>query len=220
MWTEACVPHRGRPLVHDWSVDRHMQGMRRHLLMPQSFATPLCHLPAGSGNGISATCGLWSPVTAVHAIIKGTVKAVDAASVFLASESVPRLAVLSVQYGLLPNIDIGTENLRKVLGGERFTYGAVKEVLRWKKHSANIAFFEAPAAEMNLESNQPGCVCHAARVGSICTAVFGDKLVPRALPALQLLFSSCHNAWKQLSLGFSLYSGGGTPRDRFRLDVE
>lgn len=91
-----------------------MQGLRRHLQMPHSFATPLCHIPTGSGNGIAATCGLWTPITAAHAIVKGNVRPMDAASVNVASESVPRLAILSIQYGLLPDLDIGTEHLRKV----------------------------------------------------------------------------------------------------------
>jgi hypothetical protein len=134
-----------------------MQGLRRHLLMPKSFATPICHLPAGSGNGVAATCGLWNPVTAVHALIKGAVKPFDAASVFLASETVPRLSILSVQYGLLPDLDLGTEHLRKLLGGERFTYGAVKEILKWRKHKANIAFFKEPAPAVELEGQQSEC---------------------------------------------------------------
>jgi diacylglycerol kinase family enzyme len=125
--------------------------------MPESFATPICHVPAGSGNALSATCGLWTPATAVHALVKGSVKPVDAASVFLASESVPRLSILSVQYGLLSNLDIGTEHLRKLLGGERFTYGAVREILKWRRHKANIAFFKEPA-EVSLMGQQPGCV--------------------------------------------------------------
>lgn len=149
--------HSGR---HSKACQFGMQGLRRHLLMPKSFATSICHLPAGSGNGVSATCGLWNSVTAVHALVKGAVKAVDAASVFQASESVPRLAILSVQYGLLPSIDLGTEHLRKLLGGERFTYGAIRDILKWKKHKANIAFFQEPAAEVNLENKQPGCASH------------------------------------------------------------
>lgn len=132
--------------------------------MPKSFSTPICHLPGGSGNGLSATCGLWNPVTAVHALIKGSVQAVDAASVFLAADSVPRLSILGVQYGLLANLDLGTEHLRKLLGGERFTYGALREVAKWGKHKANVAFFKEPAAETDPKSQQPGCVCR-----TVCT---------------------------------------------------
>ena len=128
--------------------------------MPISFAMPICHIPGGSGNGLSATCGLWNLVTAVHALIKGSVQAMDAASVFLASESVPRLSILGVQYGLLANLDLGTEHLRKLLGGERFTYGAIREVMKWQKHKANIAFCKEPASEVNWQNTQHGCVWH------------------------------------------------------------
>lgn len=152
----VCLPlHHGTTVIIMLSG---MQGLRRHLLMPKSFAIPICHLPAGSGNGLSATCGLWTPVTAVHAVLKGAVKAIDAASIFIAAESTPRLSILGVQYGLLSDLDVGTEHLRKVLGGERFTYGAIREVIKWKKHKANIAFFKEPAAEIDFGSKQPGYV--------------------------------------------------------------
>ena len=126
--------------------------------MPKSFETPICHLPAGSGNGMSATFGLWTPDTAVHAIIKGSVKPIDASSVFLASESVPRLSILSVQYGLLADLDLGTEHLRRVLGGERFTYGAIREIVKWRKHKANIAYFQEPASEAMAGEKDARCV--------------------------------------------------------------
>lgn len=129
--------------------------------MPKSFATPICHLPAGSGNGLSATFGLWTPETAVHALVKGSVKSIDAASVFLASESVPRLSILSVQYGLLADLDLGTEHLRRLLGGERFTYGAVREIVKWRKHKANIAFFQEPASEAITSEKDVKYVLHS-----------------------------------------------------------
>jgi hypothetical protein len=138
-----------------------MQGLRRHLLVPKSFAAPICHVPAGSGNGMSATCGLWNLVTAVHALIKGSVQAVDAASTLYASETVPRLSFLSLQYGLIPDLDFGTEHLRSLLGGERFTYGAIKEVLKFKKHKANIAFCKEPAVEFDFDKEEPGCASHS-----------------------------------------------------------
>jgi hypothetical protein len=189
-----------------------LQGLRRHLTMPQSLSTPLCHIPTGSGNGIAATCGLWTPTTAVHAIVKGHVQQMDAASVILPSETVPRLSVLGLQYGLLTDLDIGTEHLRKVilltpadlcnarqaqhymlpdfavglpaahpeaacdqavyklqvLGGERFTYGAVREILRWRKHKARIAYHNATAAEVNLRLQKPGCaLSHSNRMSEV-----------------------------------------------------
>ena len=153
----VLIPH---PRNMHSSMKLAMQGLRRHLAMPISFAMPICHIPGGSGNGLSATCGLWNLVTAVHALIKGSVQAMDAASVFLASESVPRLSILGVQYGLLANLDLGTEHLRKLLGGERFTYGAIREVMKWQKHKANIAFCKEPASEVNWQNTQHGCVWH------------------------------------------------------------
>lgn len=68
--------------------------------MPVSLQIPICHVPCGSGNGIAATLGVWNEETAIHAIVKGHLRSMDAATVRRASESKPLLAVLSVQYGV------------------------------------------------------------------------------------------------------------------------
>lgn len=121
-----------------------------------SLRKPICHVPSGSGNGIAATLGLWTDATAVHALVKGHVRDVDAATVQQSSETQPLLAVLSVQYGLLTDLDIGTEHLRKVLGGERFTYGAVREIMRWNKHRARVAYCTTAAHTVGT-SQGTGC---------------------------------------------------------------
>lgn len=125
--------------------------------MPASLQVPICHVPCGSGNGIAASLGLWNDATAIHAIVKGHIRAVDAATVRRASESRPLLAVLSFQYGLLADLDIGTEHLRKVLGGERFTYGAVREILKWKKHRARVAYCTTAAHTVGTSEGTGEC---------------------------------------------------------------
>lgn len=142
-----------------------LQGMRKHLQMPTSLKVPVCHVPCGSGNGIAATLGLWNEATAVHAIVKGYVRALDAATVRRSSETQPLLAVLSVQYALLTDLDIGTEHLRKILGGERFTYGAVREILKWKKHCARVAYCTNAAHTVGTSQSTGGC----ALKGTDCT---------------------------------------------------
>lgn len=136
--------------------------------MPLSLRMPLCHVPSGSGNGIAATLGLWNDATAVHALVKGNVRDVDAATVRRASETQPLLVALSVQYGLLTDLDIGTEHLRKVLGGERFTYGAVREILKWNKHHARVAYCTNAAHTVSTSQGTGGCVALTKRALILC----------------------------------------------------
>jgi hypothetical protein len=151
-----------------------MQGLSRHALAEQALKIPLCHVPAGSGNGISASCGLWSSATAAHAMLRGTLAGMDAATVLQPRSGTRMLSVMCIQYGLLANLDIDTEHLRKLLGGERFTYGAVREILKWKSYKANLAWVPAEnlqhalrRAEAQDATAKPECdpwclsVCHS-----------------------------------------------------------
>ena len=104
-------------------------------------------MPAGSGNGLAASAGIWAPDNAVYAILHGSVCALDAASVVQPSSGTKLLAVLSVHYAMLCDLDMGTEHLRRVLGGERHTYGAVREILKWKTHAARVAYVPLESAE-------------------------------------------------------------------------
>lgn len=119
---------------------RMMQGIARHASAEQASKVPLCHVPGGSGNGIAASCGLWTPATAAHAIVHGASAPLDAATVLQPRSGSRYLAALSVQYGMMTNLDIDTEHLRDLLGGERFTFGAVREILKFKAYEAQLAW--------------------------------------------------------------------------------
>ena len=134
-----------------------MQGLSNHVESERVLKLPLCHIPAGSGNGISATCGLWSPATAAHAILRGRTSAMDAATVVQPASGARVLSVMCIQYGLLSNLDIDTEHLRTLLGGERFTYGAVKEVLRWIDYKAKVAWVPEDQLQQVRQRNASSC---------------------------------------------------------------
>jgi sphingosine kinase len=74
---------------------------------------PLAQVPCGSGNALAASTGLWSVHTAVHAVVKGQQRALDVASVVQSGRRC--FSFLSVSYGLITNLDIGTEHLRCVV---------------------------------------------------------------------------------------------------------
>ena len=147
----------------------HAQGLSSHVESERVLKSiPICHVPAGSGNGISASCGLWSPATAAHAILRGRTCAMDAATVVQPVSGTRLLSVMCVQYGLLSNLDIETEHLRTILGAERFTYGAIKEVLKWTGYRATVAWVDAEhlqeAREYSAQHGTPGsrvCVLSA-----------------------------------------------------------
>ena len=130
-----------------------VQGVARHSDAEHASKVPLCHVPGGSGNGIAASCGLWTPATAAHAIVHGQSTPMDAATVLQPRSGSRYLAALSVQYGMMTNLDVDTEHLRGLLGGERFTYGAVREIMKFKAYEAQLAW----VPEEQLSAVQARC---------------------------------------------------------------
>ena len=72
---------------------------------------PLAQLPAGSGNALAANAGGWSLVTAAWAVCKGRSSPFDVFSV-VQPPGKRKFGFLSVAYGMITNLDIGTEHLR------------------------------------------------------------------------------------------------------------
>ena len=77
----------------------------------QRVATPFCLVPSGSGNALAANCGLWAPETAAIAICKGRTRALDIFSV-VQPPCARYFAFLSIYYGMMANLDFGTDHLR------------------------------------------------------------------------------------------------------------
>lgn len=77
----------------------------------QAVQIPFAQIPSGSGNALAANCGLWSPVTAAHAICKGRQSPVDIASIAQPGRA-RTYSFLSVTFGMISNLDVGTDHLR------------------------------------------------------------------------------------------------------------
>eukprot|EP00798_Chlamydomonas_sp_ICE-L_P017203 gene17203-23524_t len=108
-------------------------------------------VPTGSGNGMATSCGMWDPTTAAHAICKGRTEPLDMATVLQAPGS-RYLIFLSVVFGLMANLDIGTEWMRW-MGEARFTLGGLKEVILAKKYAMRVAYLpESSMAPNNLQA--------------------------------------------------------------------
>ena len=101
----------------------------------------LCPLPSGSGNGVcfSALCLAGEPFTmncALRQLIRFNTTEKDLGVVHYPStnldepESVSRLFSLTLSWGLVADVDIKSEVLRKSFGDSRFTIYGVLEVVR------------------------------------------------------------------------------------------
>lgn len=113
---------------------------------------PFVHVPGGSGNGLAASCGLWDVETAAVAIVKGVMGKLDIASVLQPSAaSDPSeqglggkrfYSFLSTVFGLLSNIDIGTEHLRW-MGEARYTHKVIQEAMALRPYPCRVAYLPA-----------------------------------------------------------------------------
>lgn len=93
-------------------------------------------LPAGSGNGLSATLlhrsnESFDIVNAAYALAKGTVQELDIASVVNGKDDV-MYSFLSLAWAFMADVDIESERYR-MFGGLRFTMSAVAKLL--SKHT-------------------------------------------------------------------------------------
>lgn len=112
---------QGMLMRPDWDAMRH---------------APLAQIPCGSGNALAASVGMWTVHTAVHAVVKGQRRALDIASVLQHERRC--FSFLSINFGLITNLDIGTEHLRW-MGGTRFVVGALQQIMLKRTHAARVA---------------------------------------------------------------------------------
>lgn len=140
----------------DGSVHEVLQGlMRRRDWATAVGAVALAHLPGGSGNGLAASAGCWDMTTGALALCKGNVARIDVASV-LQPPATRLYSFLDLTYGLISNLDQGTEALR-FMGELRFTVGALGQVMTLPQHCARLSFLPAdPSAQPLLAVNSAG----------------------------------------------------------------
>lgn len=65
-----------------------------------------------SGNALAANCGLWSPETAAFAVVRGRMRTIDIFSALQPGGGARCVGFLSVYFGMMANLDRGTEHLR------------------------------------------------------------------------------------------------------------
>ncbi|KAK2077169.1 hypothetical protein QBZ16_004803 [Prototheca wickerhamii] len=128
----------------DGTVHEVVQGLLGRPDWREAARLPLVQVPAGSGNGLAASTGLWSVFTAVHALVKGSLRPCDVASVLQPGHA-RRFSFLSLTYGMIPNLDVGTDHLR-FLGSVRFVLGAVWQILKQGTYEVHVAYVDVDKA--------------------------------------------------------------------------
>ncbi|KAI6228623.1 DAGKc domain-containing protein [Aphelenchoides fujianensis] len=127
-----------------------------HLLLRVPFAV----VPCGSGNGLlssSIFCPLRSLVcfrlpigndvfvsTAVHALANPKAVSLPVNLIKIQTPGRTVGSFLSIGWGLLAEIDIESESLRTICGGNRFFWGALWRVAFLRSYRARLSFLEAP----------------------------------------------------------------------------
>ena len=114
-------------------------------------------LPCGSGNGLvySILAQKREPLTlpyALKALIRGNQQALDIFQ-FQTEVSPPRVAFLSVTFGLVADTDIESEWFR-FLGGLRFTVCGLYGILRMRTYEASVSYEEYSAKADELRPSK------------------------------------------------------------------
>jgi sphingosine kinase len=128
----------------DGTAHEALQGLLNRADWAAAAAVPLLQAPAGSGNALAASAGLWSVAAAAHALVKGAAVPLDVMSVMQPSARDRFYGFLSVTYGTIAAIDIGTERWRW-MGGQRFVAGALREALLRRSYPLSAAALAAHA---------------------------------------------------------------------------
>jgi sphingosine kinase len=110
-------------------------------------------VPCGSGNALAASSKIWNTETAAYTAIKGKNVSIDVASIIQPGTGKRFYSFLSVTFGMISNLDIGTEHLRW-MGGNRFIYGALKEIMLQRVYSCGVSMLEGCADPYPVGQNK------------------------------------------------------------------
>lgn len=102
----------------------------------------LVQVPCGSGNALAASSGIWDVSTASYTALRGRKTKIDIATIVQPSTGMVLFSFLSVTFGLIANLDIGTEHLRW-MGGQRFIWGALREIFSQRMYACDVMYVEA-----------------------------------------------------------------------------
>ncbi|RKU39984.1 sphinganine kinase lcb4 [Coniochaeta pulveracea] len=100
-------------------------------------AMPVVMIPCGSGNGMALNLfGTHKASYAALGIVKGVRTPLDLVSITQGTSR--SLSFLSQAFGLMADLDLGTEHMRKILGNQRFFVGFMQRVFQKKTYPCDI----------------------------------------------------------------------------------
>ncbi|KXZ51247.1 hypothetical protein GPECTOR_13g734 [Gonium pectorale] len=170
----------------DGTMYEGLQGLFQRPDWSAARAVPLVPVPCGSGNGLAASAGLWDADTAAVAICRGRTEPVDVASV-LQPPGNRFYCLLSVVYGSMANLDIGTEHLSaaaSLRGGGSAAVGGAGAGLT-SPSGVQLAIPLLPEAPGDGQGASPSAMTHgsAAAASRGAGAATGGSPEERLLPA-------------------------------------
>lgn len=164
----------------------------------------LMQVPCGSGNALAASSGIWDVSTAAYTAIKGRESKIDVTSIIQPSTNTIMYSFLSITYGLVANLDIGTEHLRW-MGGQRFVWGAIREILSQRVYSCNVMYVEDTASQESRMSS-------SSTSGHVPLQFLGPLLSENGMCATSNSEENIiDGSWKQISGDFQLFSMSNLP---------
>eukprot|EP00117_Sycon_ciliatum_P031046 scpid57386/ scgid24356/ Sphingosine kinase 1 len=131
----------------DGLVTEALNGIMSRTDFASVLQIPFAVIPAGSGNALAASVlhaskETYGIVEAVYVALKGSPVPLDIMSVTSAKRRI--YSILSVTWGLLADVDIGSDKFRK-LGNARFTLAFMQTLASLKKYPAKLSFLPAEA---------------------------------------------------------------------------
>lgn len=170
----------------DGTLHECMQGLLARKDRKSALQIPIGIVPSGSGNGLAGSLGCMNATASVYCAVKGNTEPVD---LFSAIQWLPGDAqgtrcfgFLSFSFGLISDIDIGTEACR-CIGSMRFTLGAVQNIMWGKRYKGRLRFLpknyplvgSVQVAPTGVDSvwDYPDCpaLCEAGLLGATETVV-------------------------------------------------
>ncbi|KAI6197162.1 hypothetical protein M3Y94_01191600 [Aphelenchoides besseyi] len=114
---------------------------------------PFAIVPCGSGNGLLSSVfahqrlAIGNDVfvnTAIEALTNSDAISLPVNLIKIQTPDRTFGSFLSIGFGLLAEIDIESESLRTICGGNRFFWGAIRRILSLRSYRARLSFLEAP----------------------------------------------------------------------------
>ena len=160
----------------------------------------LVQAPCGSGNALAASLGIWDVATAAYVAIRGRTSKIDVATILQPSTNRIMFSFLSVTFGLIANLDIGTEHLRW-MGGNRFVWGALKEIFSQRVYPCHVTYIDGDECMQKTSTRH---VYKGPPLHFLGSLVSDDGICIDQVHGID-------DSWQQLSGDFQLFSMSNLP---------